>query len=141
MTFLVLGLAWCTLAGKSAPTRRESRTLAVKNAIRAGLTIDARVRLTAGKESNAGLSADALRDAARKQEEPIVECLLQQTRRLGAVSGILELRLLIDPVGGVESAQILGECPPQLRECLEGSIEMMDFPSSPNMSSTRATLR
>lgn len=136
---LLVGVAWCTLAGKSE--RRASRTLAVKEAIRSGLTIDARRRLTAGSDDRGGLSPAAIRDALHQNDDAFVECILQETRRVGPVAGVLELRVDIDGGGQATDASVIGQAPPRLSSCLEDAVRATPFPGTPEASASRATVR
>ncbi|MEL6546064.1 MAG: hypothetical protein AAFQ82_15655, partial [Myxococcota bacterium] len=138
---LLLGFAWCTLGGKSHSRRQASRTLAVKEAIRAGLIIDARLRLTAGAGGASALVPSEIRDSVRAEEDALVECLLVQTRALGPLGGNLEFRVEISGDGSAASATLMSDAPSALRACLEATLLAVSYPSSPSATASRATVR
>ncbi len=136
---LLVGVAWCALGGKSE--RRASRTLAVREAIRSGLTLDARLRLIAGSDTTGRLPPSAIRDAVRANDDAFVDCLLEETRRVGPVAGVLEMRLDIDGGGQATSASVIGSAPGKLSRCLEAALLATAYPENPQGHASRATVR
>ncbi|MEL7304231.1 MAG: M23 family metallopeptidase [Myxococcota bacterium] len=136
-TILMLVVLLCSSSASSSP--KESRTLAVREAIRAGLEIDARVRLVSGHRETPGLSAEQLRATVADNDESILDCALFATRRAGPIDTSIRARIQVSADGVVDEFSFVGEPPEELAACLAQKLRAASFPSG--IGPTQGTLR
>lgn len=127
----------CASSASTSP--KESRTLAVREAIRAGLRIDARVRLVSGHGETPGLSAEQLRATVAGDDESILDCALVSTRRGGPIDTSVRAKIRVSAEGVVDELSFVGEPPKELGACLAETLRAKSFPQG--AGSTQGTLR